>query len=340
MNAEAIEFGAKQAVINCLKVQKGEKVVIITDRDREKLADALVKQAEGVGAEIQKFIMEDFGSRPEDGSAPLAFPDEIGTALSQTQVSFYLAGGKMGELKSFRIPMLKIVENSIIRHGHMPNFTEEMMGQGMAADYAKIQELSKKVYDIVATAKEIRVTTPVGTDVTARFDPKYKWVVCDGNIKPAKWSNLPDGEVFSAPVDVNGTMVVDGCLGDFFNAKYGDLSGNPLTYRLEGGRCVKGSVECANAELKEEFEKYTFETDENANRVGEFAIGTNIGLTRLIGNLLQDEKFPGIHVALGSPYPDKTGAEWDSNAHNDGVLRNPTITVDGKVIMENGKFTI
>ena len=76
------------------------------------------------------------------------------------------------------------------------------------------------------------------------------------------------------------------------------------------------------------------------NRFGEFAIGTNVGLTQLIGNLLQDEKFPGVHLALGSPYPDKTGAEWDSKAHNDGILRNPTIAVDGRVIMKDGKFTI
>ncbi|MBN1283312.1 MAG: aminopeptidase, partial [Proteobacteria bacterium] len=75
-------------------------------------------------------------------------------------------------------------------------------------------------------------------------------------------------------------------------------------------------------------------------RVGEFAIGTNVALTKLIGNLLQDEKFPGVHVALGSPYPDKTGASWESKAHNDGVMRDPTVVVDGSTIMERGRFTI
>jgi len=72
--------------------------------------------------------------------------------------------------------------------------------------------------------------------------------------------------------------------------------------------------------------------------VGEFAIGTNIGLTRLIFNLLQDEKFPGIHIAFGSSYPNKTGATWDSRTHVDGVLRRPTIYVDGEAIMTQGTF--
>jgi len=335
-----IEFGAKQAVVNCLKVKSGEKVVIVTDRETEKLGDALKSQAESIGAEVQKFVIEDFGDRPTDGSNPIKFPSEIGGALENATVSFYIAQGKKGELQTFRIPMLKIVEEKNLRHGHMPGFTEEMMSQGMAADYAKIQEISKRVYDIVVNAKEIHVTTKGGTDVTANFGTQYKWIVSDGDIKAGHWCNLPDGEVFSVPTDVSGTVVIDGCFGDYFTEKYGDISGTPLTYVLKDGRCVKESVKCDNAELKKEFEDYTFNTDENSNRVGEFAIGTNIGLKKLINNLLQDEKFPGIHIALGSPYPDKTGAEWDSKAHNDGVMRSVTIEVDGKKIMENSNFLI
>jgi aminopeptidase len=335
-----IEFGAKQAVANCLKVQSNEKVVIITDRETESLADALKTETTKIGAEAQKFVMEDYGDRPTDGVNPIQFPSEIATALASAQVSFYIAAGKAGELQSFRMPMIKVVEENNIRHGHMPGFTEIMMSQGMSADYSEIQKISKQVYDIVTKASEIRVTTKGGTDVTVKIDPKYKWVICDGNIKPGAWSNLPDGEVFTVPTDANGTVVIDGCLGDFFTEKYGDLSNTPVTYTLEGGRALKDSVTCPNNALKDEFMKYTFETDENSNRVGEFAIGTNIGLTKLIGNLLQDEKFPGIHIALGDAYSDKTGAEWTSKAHNDGVMKHPTIIVDGTTIMKDGTFTL
>ncbi len=336
----AIENGARQAVVNCVKVQAGERVVIITDSGTERLADAVLKQAEGVGATVTKLSMEEFGLRPDDGSNPLPFPKAMADAMAGAQVSFYIAGGKAGELQSFRVPMLKTVDEFGLRHAHMPNFIEKMMSTGMAADYDEIQKISAKVYEIVEQAREIRVTTAAGTDLLARFDPQYKWIISDGNIRAGHWSNLPDGEVFTAPVDANGTVVIDGCLGDFFNAKYGDLQKNPLSYVLKGGRAVVDSVRCDHSELKEEFERYTFTTDENSNRLGEFAIGTNIGLEELIGNLLQDEKFPGIHLALGSPYPDKTGAKWDSKAHNDGIMRNPTIVVDGQTIMKDGTFTI
>lgn len=336
----AIEFGAKQAVNNCLKIKKGEKVVIITDKQTAYLADALINEAKTAGAEIQKFVMEDFGQRPADGVGALKFPSEIATALSRAQVSFYIAAGKKGELQSFRHPMIEVIEKHKLRHGHMIGFTEEMMSQGMASDYVKIQALSKKVFDIVSKAKEIRVTTPAGTDFTVSLNPNYKWIISDGNITAEQWSNLPDGEVFTSPENANGTVVVDGCLGDFFTEKYGNLKKTPLTYTLKNGRCVKGSVSCKNQELKDEFEKYTFSTDENSNRLGEFAIGTNTGLTKLIGNLLQDEKFPGVHVALGNPYPNMTGAPWKSEAHNDAVLLNCTVRVDGRAIMENSTFKI
>jgi len=142
------------------------------------------------------------------------------------------------------------------------------------------------------------------------------------------------------PKTVEGHVVIDGCLGDFFAAKYGNLAANPVSLDIRGGRAVKESVACLNEELKKDFLAYLFESDENSDRVGEFAIGTNTGLKGLIGNLLQDEKFPGIHIAFGDSYGNKTGASWSSKTHVDGVLRETTILVDGETIMSAGRFTL
>lgn len=91
-------------------------------------------------------------------------------------------------------------------------------------------------------------------------------------------------------------------------------------------------------QLLRELNQYV-EQDENANRFGEFAIGTNTGVDRLVGNMLQDEKFPGIHVAVGDPSRQMTGADWISKVHLDAVLKNVTIDVEGYVIMRDGEFT-
>ncbi len=331
-----IEQGVKQAIENCLKVKKGEEVVIITDRETLGIGTALRAAAEKIaGKPARFFLMEDFGARP------IQFPRAIEEAMSVADVSIYAAQGAKGELATFRQPMIRTIEaSSKLRHGHMIGITPEIMKDGMCSDYKEIQRISKLVYEKVKDARAIRVVTDKGNDFTAEFSPELKWTVSDGDIMPGHWKNLPDGEVFTSPQILNGQVVIDGCLGDFFAERYASLEDTPIHIEVKDGRARRESLQCKNEELRKEFEAYVFETDENSSRVGEFAIGTNTGLTHLIYNLLQDEKFPGIHIAFGSPLPGHTGAKWDSKAHVDGVLKKPTIYVDGEPIMTKGKFRL
>ncbi len=339
-HGSSVEFGAKQAVVNCLKVQSGEKVVIISDEKTKFIADKLFANCEKITpGNTELFLMECYGDRPEDGSDPLKFPDIMGDALKEANVSFYCADARKGELKSFRTPMLECVEaNKKLRHGHMPKVDKLLMETGMSVDYEEVQKLSKKIYDIVNGSRTVTVTTPTGTNFTAELNPSWKWIICDALIQPDNWNNLPDGEVFTCAKNVEkGTIVVDGVLGDFFCAKYGIMEKYPMTIEVENSRIV--DVRCDNKELLEDFNEY-IRQDENANRLSELAIGTNIGLESLVGNLLQDEKFPGVHVAFGHGYPEKTGSDWNSDAHVDAVLVDTTVLVDGKKIMEDGKFLV
>ena len=330
-----IEEGVKQAVENCLKIKAGENAVIITDAETIEIGSAIKTAIEKIAAEVKFFVMEDFGERP------INYPKAIDDAVKAADVSVYAAQGAEGELQSFRMQMLKAIEaNPRLRHGHMIGITPEIMKDGMCSDYKEIQRISRLVYQKVRNADNIRVVTEKGNDFAAQFSPQLKWIISDGGIIPGQWMNLPDGEVFTSPVNVNGKIVIDGCLGDFFTQKYGSLENNPIIIEVENGRAVKESIRCDNEQLRHELTKYLFEIDENSNRVGEFAIGTNTGLTRLIYNLLQDEKFPGVHIAFGSPLPGKTGAKWDSKAHVDGVIISPTIEVDGEMIMNKGQFCL
>ena len=136
------------------------------------------------------------------------------------------------------------------------------------------------------------------------MNPNYKWLKTSGIISPEKWGNLPGGEIFTTPGEVNGTFVIDGVVGDYLCAKFGNLQENPLTIHVKKNRLTEAHSE--NRELEDDFWKYTH-TDENSDRVGEFAIGTNIDLKEVIGQILQDEKYPGVHIAFGNPYGAHTG---------------------------------
>src|SRR5690606_26117353 len=124
------------------------------------------------------------------------------------------------------------------------------------------------------------------TDLVADLNPEYRWVKTSGIISRDKWGNLPGGEIFTTPGEVNGTFVIDGVVGDYLCERFGLLTEHPLTVVVKGNRLVE--AESANRELRDAFWTYTH-SDENSDRVGEFAIGTNIELTDLIGNILQDE---------------------------------------------------
>jgi leucyl aminopeptidase (aminopeptidase T) len=327
---ELIE-GAYNAIVVCLRLKPEERITVITDNDCLEIAASLVSEIKRVGSEYHLFVLEDFAPRPIT-----AMPDEILEDLAKSQVSIFCALAHTGELKS-RIEMTTVVNAKKIRHGHMVNISKQIMKEGMRADFLKVDELSQKLIEIARKAKTIKVKSETGTDITAEFVPELKWLKTSGLISPEKWGNLPGGEIFTSPKNVNGRFVVDGVVGDYLCQKYGDLRDTPLIIDIENSR-IK-NLECKNKVLINEFTAYTM-TDENSNRVGEFAIGTNIALKHVIGQILQDEKLPGVHMAFGHPYTEHTGADWKSTTHIDCVAPHVDIWMDTKKVMENGLFLI
>lgn len=323
--------GARNAVRVCLRVQPSEKVTVITDEVSLEIAAAIVRELEEVGCRYQTWVLEDVATRPLT-DLPLAITEDLETS----QVSIFAVQAQTNELKS-RMQMTDVVNRRRIRHAHMVNINKRIMLEGMRADFLKVDRLSLKVLEIVTKAKQIRAKTAAGTDLVVDLNPNYRWVKTSGIISTEKWGNLPGGEVFTSPGEVNGTFVIDGVVGDYLCAKFGDLKANPLTIQVKENRLIE--AHSANKELKDDFWAYTH-TDENSNRVGEFAIGTNIELKDVIGEILQDEKYPGIHIAFGNPYGAHTGAEWYSSTHIDVVGRNFDIWVDGEQIMRGGQFLI
>jgi aminopeptidase len=323
--------GARNAVKVCLRVQPGEKVTVITDEATLEIAASIVRELEAVGAPYRAWVLEDLAPRPLGD-----LPREIVDDLETSQVSIFAVQAQTNELRS-RMQMTDVVNRRKIRHAHMVNVNRQIMLEGMRADFLKVDRISVKVVELLRRAKQVRAKTPAGTDLVADLNPNYRWVKTSGIISPDKWGNLPGGEVFTTPGEVNGTFVIDGVVGDWLCAKFGSLREHPLTIQVKGNRVVE--AHSANHDLESDFWSYTH-TDENSDRVGEFAIGTNIELKDVIGQILQDEKYPGVHIAFGNPYGAHTGAEWYSSTHIDVVGRKFDIWVDSEQIMRDGKFLL
>ena len=326
-----LQPGARNAVRVCLDVQPHERVTVVTDEACATIAGALVREIEAIGAPVAIFVLEELAPRP------LArLPEAIAADMERSAVSMFVARALPHELGS-RMEMTDIVNRRRMRHAHMVNITDQIMCDGMRADFRAVDRLSTRVFDIVRRARRIRATTPAGSDITADFDPSLRWIKTSGLISPDKWGNLPGGEVFTAPAKVNGTFVIDGVVGDWLCDRYGTLKDSPLTIEMRDSRLVAAHSD--NRTLRDDFWRYTH-TDPNSDRVGEFAIGTNIELKSVIGHILQDEKFPGVHIAFGNPYSAHTGASWWSSTHIDVVGTEFDVWVDDEQIMKSGRFLI
>jgi aminopeptidase len=329
--AEDLAPGARNAIRTCLRIQPHERVALVTDLETEEIAASLADQIRQVGAAVDSHVMEDYGLRPM-----LSMPEPIRQALERADVSIYAGQPKTGEL-AFRRALTAVVDRRQIRHAHMVSISHQIMCEAMRADFAEVDAISQRVHARAVKAKTIVARSPAGSHIEASFDPEIRWLKTSGIISTSKWGNLPGGEVLTCPARVDGVYVADGVVGEYLCARYGDLEKTPLSVTIEDSRIA--DVRCKNRSLVDEFNAYT-STDENSNRVGEFAIGTNIALHNVIGNILQDEKMPTLHLAFGHPYSEHTGATWRSTTHIDIVGRRFDIWFDGEQVMAESKFLI
>lgn len=323
--------GAHNAVDTCLSIGRGERVALIADEASRAVAASIEQALVDAGAEIDAVLIESVSPRPMTDAPP-----EILDALRRADAGILCVQPQEGELRA-RMAIVAVVEQKRMRYAHMVGVTPQIMREGMRADYRLVDRLSQQLCERMPSARSLTVRTPGGTSFTASFKKELAWVKTSGIINPRYWSNLPAGEVFTTPATVDGIFVCDGTAGDYFNAKYGILDRTPLVLEIRAGRLV--SAQCERLELERDFWNYCH-TDENSDRVGELAFGTNLGLREMIGILLQDEKVPGVHIAFGDPYGSQTHADWKSKTHVDVLTRGCDVWIDDEQVIARGAYLL
>ena len=243
-------------------------------------------------------------------------PAAVLADMETSDVSIFAVQVQQNELHS-RMQMTDVVNRRRMRHAHMVNITAEIMCDGMRADYDQVDRLSQQVLDRVRRATRIRATTAAGTDITSDMNPGYKWFKTSGIISREKWGNLPGGECFTSPGEVNGTFVVDGVVGDWLCARYG-LARSPLRSPSRS-RPTASSAAAATTKTSSATSGPTPTPTKTPTASANSPSAPTSASQRVIGNILQDEKFPGIHIAFGNPYGEHTGAPWRSGTHIDVV---------------------
>ena len=301
-----------------LDLKPAESFLIITDELKKELAMQIYEYAKKITPSARIEVIKELeinGQEPEP---------EVSELMLDYDVQFYLTSKSLSHTNARR---------DATKKGHRiisaPGLTYDMMKRCVDINYDELIKFHDRLRPIIANSKEIHITTKAGTDIrTAVHDTKGQSDNLLKN-KSGAFGNLPTGEIDSGVVreKTNGTIVFDGSFPELGILK------NPVKVEVVNGI---GNIIVENEEGKK-MKEMLAEVGEDAFKLAELGIGTNPKAI-LTGNVLEDEKVKGtVHFAFGN---DLTyNGNNDVPVHLDGVLRNPTLKVDGKIIMKDGEFT-
>jgi len=303
---------AETAIHDCLALEADESAVVVTDDERLPIGEALYEAAAEVTDDAALLCYppgEQHGAEPPAPVAGAMYESDVFLAPTTKSLSHTRARRNACEAGA--------------RGATLPGITDDVFVTGLDADYESIAAECERTLERVGDAEEIRITSPQGTNLTVRTGDR-DWRTDTGLVQePGAFSNLPAGEVFVSPTTGDGTYVVDGTM-----RPHGLLEpGQTLRFEVEEGYVS----EISDPAIREQVETAAAEVGDAARNLAEVGIGTNLGVSELVGSVLLDEKAAGtVHVALGDDA--SIGGDTDAPLHLDGILREPTVYVDGEEI--------
>jgi leucyl aminopeptidase (aminopeptidase T) len=306
---------AAEAAAECLGVEASDKVLVLCNERERAVAEVLVAAAESRTRAVR---LLEYPTLSRNGEQP---PHHVAQAMTDASVVFATTTYSISHTQA------RLAATAAgARIASMRGFTEAF-AQAMSVDYGLLRRRGARLAAAMTAAESCRITSAAGTDI--RLSVKGRRATADdGNLgEPGAFGNLPAGEAYIATLETvgDGTIVFDGALAD-----YGLLRA-PLRVRLEAGRAVGADGEAADWLLS------TLDAGgEHGRSIAEVGIGTNPG-AELCGLVAIDEKvLETAHLAFGTSA--SFGGVNQSNVHIDGMVRNPTVELDGRASLEGGRI--
>ena len=325
-DTESMLTSARSVIRTCLQIRPFETVLIVTDPESSAIGRALYEAAAEV---TDRTLMMMMPTSHKKGSEP---PDYVAELMRKQDVVILATKSSLTHTKA-RINASRTGRTRIIS---MPGINENMFSiGGMTADYNALQKEIAGLASIFRRKRDVRVTSPGGTDI--RFSIGAKWRTDDNGIcnRPGQVMNLPSGRVFVFPKEdtMNGIIVIDG-------SWEGNLIQEPIIMEVENGIVTNIS----ESEISEKINSIFAEVSKPLNKskavlvktVAEFGFGMN-SRAKVVGNLLEDQVVRGAaHFVLGdnSAY----GGKNNIGLQMRGVILKPTIELQDIDLVKDGKI--
>ena len=336
-------------VVNMLKVnmglKSGEKVVVVSDvptmeewkaKDSAKLTEALersvlAKMVSEVAAEKFPDNKVEFFVYPSVGKHGTYPGKEVEEKMKGASIAIAITTYSLTHTDA-RVNACK----AGARVASMPMFVAEMFYPGgpMASDYREIDKESRKIAELITRAKEAKIISPGGTGIG--FSLKGRKGMVDAGIFTEKgaWGNLPSGEAYCAPVEgtAEGKLVVEPNWYPDLKEKMTLVFKKGTVTEIVGGGKI-GDEYRGLLDFKKKDEPYV-----SRRNLAELGVGTNPNAKRP-DNILESEKIKGtVHLAIGDN--SHMGGKVSSDLHQDFIIPKPTLMLDGRAIMKDGKLSL
>ncbi|MBN1502421.1 aminopeptidase [Candidatus Woesearchaeota archaeon] len=311
----ALDMIIEKIVLNNLRYNSSEKILVVADDAKRELAKHFLKAAQTI-TEYSKLVS--MPARKEHGEEPT---QEVEKEMLDSDIILIVTSKSLTHTKA----RIKASEEGA-KIASMPDITDEIIQRCVDIDYKAMEMIINKIVDKLRTTKQVRVKTEKGTDITF-IVPKIVMDDTGDYSKKGDFGNLPAGEVFFAPVNASGRLVIDGSMLDMKLKE-------PVEVLIQDNYAVGFGSNRISQELKAKLNKVS----QDAFNLAEFGIGTNPKAI-ITGNILEDEKVLGtVHFAFGNNA--SFGGKVNVPIHLDGVILKPTVYFDDKIIMKEGKMLL
>lgn len=316
--------GASILVETCASIEPDEAVLIVSDWRMWRVAERVAAAAKERDANVTMTLMD---PREHDGNEPT---EAVAAAMTNTDVIFGAAHRNLGHAKA-----TKTAVESGARFVSMTRLTQEQLKHGgLYADFHAMRPHCDAMAERFGKATEARVTTRDGTQATFGLADR------PGNSHPCivdtpgAVTGAFNIEANIAPVEgtTRGTLVFDASVPHF---DIGVLE-DDIIMEVEDGSVVdiRGGREAEKIERI-----WTEQGDPAVYNIAQLAVGMNPNCTEFDGTVMNDHgAYGSVHVGIGTST--NLGGETRAPIHFDAMMRDPTLELDGDVVLDGGEFTI
>lgn len=303
----------------CLGLKKKEKLLVVTDSKLYSIAKMFFNDAKKITDDVRMVkipIPKVHGSEPSKNIAKEMLKCDAALLITTKSLSHTKAR--------------KNACDRGVRIVTMPGVTKSIIARALDINYDSLKKINNKIADVMDKGKTVRIKTKLGTDINFSIAGRKAFGRESGIYKnKGSFGNLPTGEVFIAPVEksANGVFVVDASFAGIGKLK------NPLKVYVKNGYAVSFS-----GAGEKQLGRLLDSVGRNARNIAEFGIGTN-EKAKITGNILEDEKVKGTcHIALGNNAG--FGGKVNIELHLDGIIKKPSIWIDKRNIINEGRLLI